>query len=395
MDRVAEAVAAGFRSSTWHQMANELYAYAFKTLRSKMRRTDELMELVAKSNTPLKLTDEDRSTLHRNSDDRALIAVMTINVAMETFPELLKKGGYNPADNPGKDGRFMALKSFFVTRCGLVFPRVFNNWKAERTDRFLRQAKDNMEGWRLAQALGQYGSERVPPDVAALCDTVTAMIDALKPRNRAVWHMTVDGFAPGEIADALGIKLYDVNNALYTLRTKAKALRQKGELVIPPSIEAEWARRREQDSAGRRWPSEHPGSAAGPARFCRTAPGRRDRARWGCRSRRARLGGRAVVVGGRRGGPRHRGARPHPFRSGHPARGLRAQAGSVAGRAAVSGPARRARAPARRTRRPRAPMGAPFSSPRRMMLGATLVRTRPRGSGASPSQAGRFRPSAS
>ncbi|MFJ2598903.1 RNA polymerase sigma factor [Streptomyces erythrochromogenes] len=248
VDRVADVVAAGFRSLTWHQLAQEMYQYAYMALNSAMRRTDKLMELVAKSNTPLELSDGDRSTLHRNSGDRAVIAVMTINVAMEEFPKVLMKGGYDPAGNPGKDGKFKALKSFFVTRCGLVFPRIFNNWKEERTDRFLRHAKAHMEGWRLAHALGQYDVGQAPPDVVALCDTVTGMIDTLRPRNRAVWHMTIEGYTPGEIADALEIKLGDVNNALYTFRTKIKTLRQRGELVIPPTLEAEWARRRELDA---------------------------------------------------------------------------------------------------------------------------------------------------
>ncbi|MFE6912249.1 RNA polymerase sigma factor [Streptomyces erythrochromogenes] len=248
VDRVADVVAAGFRSLTWHQIAEELYQYAFRTLNAAMRRTDQLMELVAKSNTPLELSDEDRSTLHRNSEDRAVIALMTINVAMEEFPKVLAKGGYNPADNPGKDGKFKALKSFFVTRCGLVFPRIFDNWKKERTDRFLRHTKVHMEGWRLAHALGQYNLEQAPPDVIALCDTVTAMIDDLKPRNRAVWHLKIEGYTPGEIADVLGIKLTDVNNALYTFRSKVKMLRQRGQLAVPTSLEVEWARRRELDA---------------------------------------------------------------------------------------------------------------------------------------------------
>ncbi|MFD7965903.1 AAA family ATPase [Streptomyces zaomyceticus] len=144
--------------------------------------------------------------------------------------------------------RFKALRSFFVTRCGLVFPRVFDNWKKERTDCFLRHAKTRMKGWRLAHALGQY-DEQVPPDITALCNTVTALIETLRPRNRAVWHMTIEGYAPGEIADALDIKIGDVNNPLYTFRTKVKTMRQQSELATPPSLEAEWARRREQDAA--------------------------------------------------------------------------------------------------------------------------------------------------
>ncbi|MET8732186.1 hypothetical protein ABZV81_34190 [Streptomyces parvus] len=247
VDRVADVVADGFRSNAWHQMAQELYRYAFRTLNAYMRKTDHLMALVAKSKAVLELSDEDRSTLHRSFADRAEIALLTINVAMEEFPKCLKKGGYNPAGNPGRDGKFKALKSFFVGRCGLVFPRVFHNWKQERSDRFLREAGTRMEGWRLAYALGQH-PEQAPPDVVALCTTLTDMIETLKPRNRAVWHMTIEGHGPGDIADRLGIKIGDVNNALYTFRTKVKAMRQRGELLVPPSLETEWARRRELDS---------------------------------------------------------------------------------------------------------------------------------------------------
>ncbi|WP_328484885.1 hypothetical protein [Streptomyces zaomyceticus] len=250
MDRVADVVAAGFKGREWDQMAGELYVYAFKTLHKKMRHTGELMELVAKSQKPLVLSEEDRSTLHRDADERTRIALMTINVALETFPAMLAKGGYNPAKNPGKNGKHKQLKSFFVTRCGLVFPRVFYTWKEERTDRFIRHVNEHKgDGMILAHSLGQTGAEPVPADVAALCDILMEMIDGLRERNRAVWHMAMGLTTPGDIADALEIKVGDVNNALYTLRTKVKKLVHEGELVVPPSITAEWARRHEQDAA--------------------------------------------------------------------------------------------------------------------------------------------------
>ncbi|MEU8523394.1 sigma factor-like helix-turn-helix DNA-binding protein [Streptomyces sp. NPDC048577] len=246
VDRVADVVAAGFRGPLWQQMAAELNAYAFKPLSSAMRRTDKLMNLVAKSRTPLKMTDEERSTLHRSAPDREQIALTTISVAMETFPQLLKDGGYDPANNTGKNGKPSRLTSYFYGRCGLVFPRVFYNWRKERTDHF-RVHAERMDSGYLASALGQAGPETVSEDVAELCDTLTRVINGLKPRNRAVWLMTVDGLSQGEIADVLGIKSGDVENARYALRSKVRKLRQSKELIVPPSILAEWARRREQD----------------------------------------------------------------------------------------------------------------------------------------------------
>ncbi|MEU3279255.1 sigma-70 region 4 domain-containing protein [Streptomyces antibioticus] len=248
VDRVADAVAAGFRGPVWHQMADELYAYAFGRLCAVMRRTDKLMRLTAKSKTPLAMTDEDRATLYRSAPDREHLAILTLNVAMETFPQLLKMGGYDPAHNRGKDGRTSRLTSYFYGRCGLVFPRVFYVWRAERTDRFLLHAVRMGDGV-LAHALGQTGPEPVPEEVGDLCDALTALVNRLKPRDRAVWNLTVDGLSQGEIADVLGIKVGDVENARYRLRSQVRTRRRSGELHVPPGVEAEWARARAQAKA--------------------------------------------------------------------------------------------------------------------------------------------------
>ncbi|MEW2305885.1 sigma factor-like helix-turn-helix DNA-binding protein [Streptomyces sp. NPDC006655] len=246
VDRVAEVVAAGFRGPVWHQMADEMYAYSFGRLCAVMRRTEKLMKLTEKSPTPLSLTDEDRGTLYRSAPDREHLAILTLNVAMETFPQRLKTGGYDPVRNPGKNGKHAHLTSYFYGRCGLVFPRVFYTWRTERTDRFLLHAPRMGDGI-LAHALGQTGPEPVPDDVAALCDALTAMINGLRPRDRAVWLLTVDKLSQGEIADLLGIKIGDVQNARTRLKQQVKMRRSRGELYVPPSIEAEWARRRAED----------------------------------------------------------------------------------------------------------------------------------------------------
>lgn len=144
VDRVSELVATGFTGRLWQQTADELFGYTFKPLVVAMRHTDTLMALVKKSNTPLKMSDQERSSLHRNSADREDLAVRTIYVALETFPALLKRGGYAPAANRGKNGRPAKLTSFFYQRCGLVFTRVFYTWRTEREDRFERQARRYM-----------------------------------------------------------------------------------------------------------------------------------------------------------------------------------------------------------------------------------------------------------
>ncbi|WP_158710152.1 hypothetical protein [Streptomyces katrae] len=255
MDLVARVVAAGFQGREWEQLADELYVYAYKTLHVAMRQSFKLMALIAHSETPLVLSSEESSALHSSFDDRAVIATMTIGEAMRTLPNALRKGGYDPAANPGKDNKYKALASFFVGRCGLVFPRAFSYWRRERTDRFVTAANEHKRGWILSGVLRPSSVESalsvgpVPDDVIGLYSTLTAMIDDLRPRNRAVWRMTLEGCSRGEVSEALGIKLGDVDNALYTFRSKVKALRREGKLVVPPVIEAEWERRRIVDAA--------------------------------------------------------------------------------------------------------------------------------------------------
>ncbi|MFI1568755.1 hypothetical protein ACH4ZX_38035 [Streptomyces sp. NPDC020490] len=178
VDRVADVVAAGARGPLWEQLASELYGYAFRPLLRAMRHTETLAALTANSRTPLVMNDEERSTLYRSAPDREELAIRTMAAAMKDFPKLLREGGYDPARYPGRDGKSARLTSFFYGRCGLVFPRVFDQWRTERTDRFLLRAVSMGDGI-LARALGQAGPDPVPEGVTQLCDTLTEMINGL------------------------------------------------------------------------------------------------------------------------------------------------------------------------------------------------------------------------
>lgn len=241
LDRVEDLVHADFPPPLWSQTASELYEYAYRRLLPTIRRTDKLVEATAKSATPLVMFDEERSTLYRSPRDRESLAIHTIDIAMATFPLRLKQGGYAPAQHPGKDGKPSRLTSYFYGRCLLVFPRVFYAWRTERSDSFVKHATrlpDNL----LAYALGQSGPEPVPEGVAELCETLTEMINSLKPRPRAVMRLTVAGWSQGEIAEELDIKVGDVENDRFGFRKKVRTQRRRGQLHVPAEIRAEWAR---------------------------------------------------------------------------------------------------------------------------------------------------------
>ncbi|MGA5218048.1 hypothetical protein ACPCAE_18540 [Streptomyces cinereoruber] len=233
VDLVAEVVAAGFRGAVWEKLAADLNEYAYPALLHAMRRSDngKLANLVAKSKTPLRMTDEERATLHHNSDDRIRLALMTISVALETFPKVLREGGYDPAKNVGKDGRSARLATFFYGRCGLVFPRVSENWREERVQLFTFRSGEPLDIEDLAHALGRGTSQP---------DSGDEFLE-LSMRDRAVWALTIRGDSQSEIADALGIKVGDVENARTKLRQDIRLRRKEKKLIIPPRLIAEWA----------------------------------------------------------------------------------------------------------------------------------------------------------
>ncbi|MEV7739877.1 hypothetical protein AB0O75_49025 [Streptomyces sp. NPDC088921] len=78
--------------------------------------------------------------------------------------------------------------------------------------------------------------------VIELHGTVIGMIAALKLCDRAMWHLPLNGWLRGKVADHLGIKTSYVDNARYVLRTKVKNLRKAGLLSMSPETEMGWAR---------------------------------------------------------------------------------------------------------------------------------------------------------
>ncbi|MEV6056796.1 sigma-70 region 4 domain-containing protein [Streptomyces sp. NPDC052107] len=94
----------------------------------------------------------------------------------------------------------------------------------------------------VAQALGLDAPETVADGVTELCATLTGMITELKPRDRAVWLMTLDGLSRSEAADRLGIKIGDVRNAPFLFRARIGRLRKDGAPHVPPEADREWAR---------------------------------------------------------------------------------------------------------------------------------------------------------
>lgn len=241
LERVADLARAGFTGPLYEQFAAELYLYAYGRLRKKMR-TCEITVLAGKSATPLWMTEEELSTLHRDDAVRDQLAVHTIAAAMQLFIRRLKRGGYRPAAHRGRDGRPTTLKSFFFGMCLIVFPREFVSWRGERQDRFLAAAA-RMPSDLVQRALGQTVREPVPEALADLCDRVTGLISSSPPRVRAVMLLTLHEYSQSGIADLLHVKIGDVENARFRFRQKARERMRRGQLRLLPGMRAESLRR--------------------------------------------------------------------------------------------------------------------------------------------------------
>jgi DNA-directed RNA polymerase specialized sigma24 family protein len=237
LERVADLARTGFTGPLYQQFADELYLYAYGRLRRKMR-TGEIAGLTGKSATPLCMTEDELSTLHRDDAVRDQLAVHTIAAAMHVFIKALKRGGYRPAAHPGRDGRPTTLKSYFFGMCLIVFPREFDSWRAERQDRFLAAAA-RMPPDLVQRALGQTAREPVPEALADLCDRVTGLINSSPPRVRAVMLLTLHEYSQSEIVDLLQVKIGDVENARFRFRQKARKRMRHGQLHLLPWMRAE------------------------------------------------------------------------------------------------------------------------------------------------------------
>jgi hypothetical protein len=241
LERVAALDRAGFTGPLYEQFANELYLYVYSRLRKKMR-TGEIAGLTGKSATPLRMTEDELSTLHRDDAVRDQLAVHTIAAAMPVFVKRLKRNGYRPADHPGRDGRPTTLKSYFFGMCLIVFPREFVSWRKERQDRFLTAAA-RMPPDLVLRALGQTVRDPVPEALADLCDRVNSLINSSPPRVRAVMLLTLHEYSQSEIADLLQVKIGDVENARFRFRQRARKRMHHGQLHLLPGMRAESLRR--------------------------------------------------------------------------------------------------------------------------------------------------------
>ncbi|WP_033822008.1 sigma factor-like helix-turn-helix DNA-binding protein [Kitasatospora sp. MBT63] len=224
------------RPLTQH-LASELFGYAYKRLRAKMR-TGEIAGLVKQKNSmvPLVLTDEDQDGLDRNPAYRDELAVRTIAEAWTRFYKRAVLGGqWNPHELPDGNRAPAALETYFFGMCLLQFPRTYMTWRAEQEDKFLAHTK-GLTAEELEQALG-YRSEQATEMVTELCEQVLGMVTTAKPRTRSVMTMAIEGYSQAEIAEHLGITVPMVEGILYRFRQSVRSKVWEGRLRLPRDLQ--------------------------------------------------------------------------------------------------------------------------------------------------------------
>lgn len=237
VERVETLRAKDFKGPAQELLCAELFDYAFRRLKAKMR-TGQIVALLGDSATPLSMSAEELQTLHSSEADRDELAVRTIAVALRDLQiKAFRAGRWRPEEHLGKGGRPASLETYFFRLCLLVFPRQFRRWRAERTDRFLSAARHLSPDY-VRHRLGQDAGNGPGHAVRELCTGVVALLAQEDARTRAIVTFTLDGYTPSEISDRLKVTAPTVNSVLYRFRSKARKWRRTNRLLLPSEMRA-------------------------------------------------------------------------------------------------------------------------------------------------------------
>ncbi|MFJ9195865.1 hypothetical protein [Streptomyces globisporus] len=237
VERVETLRAKDFKGPAQELLCAELFDYAFRRLKAKMR-TGQIVTLLGDSATPLSMSAEELDTLHSSEADRDELAVRTIAVALRDLQtKAFRVGRWRPEEHPGKGGRPASLETYFFRLCLLVFPRQFRRWRVERTDRFLSAARHLSPDF-VRHRLGQDPGSDPGHAVRELCAGVVALLAQEDTRTRAIVTLTLYGCSPSEISGRLKVNLPAVNSVLYRFRSKARKWRRTNRLLLPSEMRA-------------------------------------------------------------------------------------------------------------------------------------------------------------
>jgi DNA-directed RNA polymerase specialized sigma24 family protein len=188
-----------FSGRAWQQLHDQLWIYAWKSLRKKLR-DGEIAAMVTKTTRRSFFLDPDDAEVLRTSvDDRAELAIDVITRAMTDFQiNALLRRRWSPEGGT-------QLTTYFLNTCAFHFPRVYRRWSTQRLGRLERQAHrygidvENVThqiARRLTNA-GLYTDARV--------DVALDLLNKQEPVVRRIYALKMRDLTHAEIAAELNL----------------------------------------------------------------------------------------------------------------------------------------------------------------------------------------------
>jgi DNA-directed RNA polymerase specialized sigma24 family protein len=217
---VAEAAAVArrdgkFHGPAWNQISQTLMTYAWKTLRSKIR-TGDIVALVHKYDSRLRITSEDSEVLRLSPDARSELAVDTILRAIPDFQRnALLKGRWS-ADGGA------SLKTYFLNLCALHFRRAYGFWAEERVEKLGRLATGHA---LVLHQIGQQVTAAVH-DIAhddPRLETALTLLSLQDRTTRLIYGMKMREMTDAQIGADLGLSAAAVRSRVYRFNRLMKS----------------------------------------------------------------------------------------------------------------------------------------------------------------------------
>lgn len=197
-----------FAGSRYQRFQDELAKYGMSVLRGWMY-TGYIFQLTAGRGFALNPTDRELEELHRDSDTREELALMTVAVALPRFRErALIRGGWRYEGGA-------SLATYFMGSCLYVFPNEFRKGRVQQV-KWQRQDRGD-PGINAPRT-----DDLADPSIVALSDMyVSDVLARADARTAAIVALTIDGYAQEEIAEMLGeTSIRAIEGVLYRWRTR-------------------------------------------------------------------------------------------------------------------------------------------------------------------------------
>jgi DNA-directed RNA polymerase specialized sigma24 family protein len=191
--RLVDALAAaGFEpeSAEWHELLNVLAEYGYPVLRRWLANA-KIYEMARAQGPGVRGLSKIPPGLIVGGDDAHELAVMTVQTALRRFLRSLAEGDWDADGGAG-------LATFFIGRCLMVFPDVYQQWSRERTR------------WHAIMQNSHDIDVRHPTFAGSGNDPAVEVLDRiertdslapLSPYERALLELSAAGYTTGEIAE--------------------------------------------------------------------------------------------------------------------------------------------------------------------------------------------------